>query len=418
MRVLVIGSGGREHTLVWKLAQSPHVGGIYCAPGNAGTGREFKCQNVPIAVDDIPSLVTFADREKIDLTVVGPELPLVMGIVDLWPQGLRIFGPTAERAELERSKVYTKLLMRELGVPTAHFKICECFEEAYAAITHFTPGKCLVKADGICGGKGAFPCQNRRQAAEAAGMMLVQNGLGEAGKRIVVEDYLDGWEASLMVLVSAAGELIPLELAQDYKPALDDNKGTNTGGMGAYSPVERFTDAMVKEALDTIVRPIVAATGFRGVLYVGLMMTKDGMFVLELNVRFGDPETQVQLPRMKTDLFELLYSGAEGKFSTTEVEWFRSPAVTVVMAAEGYPEKPRKGDVITGLELALENQPELMIFHAGTALNEEGNIIVNGGRVLDVTALGMDRQTAREKVYRAARLITWPGEKHRTDIAA
>jgi len=418
MDVLVVGGGGREHALVWKLAQSPHVGRIFCAPGNAGIGREAKCSNVPIAVNEIETLALFAEDEEIDLTVPGPELALTKGIVDVFAlRGLRIFGPTAKQAELERSKVYSKELMRKLGVPTARFEVCDTFSRARRAIVSFPKGRCVVKADGLCGGKGAFPCQNREEAEKAAYAMLMEDELGEAGRRIIVEDYLEGWETSLMVLC-AGDQLIPLATAQDYKRIGDGDTGGNTGGMGSYSPVDRFTEAMINEALETIVRPIVAATGFRGVLYVGLMVTKDGLMVLEFNVRFGDPETQVILPRMKTDLFELLYSGAEGKFSTTEVEWSEDAAVTVVMAAEGYPGKPRKGDVINGLDLALETVPGLIVFHAGTALDEAGNIITNGGRVLGVTGMGATRRLARTKANLGVEQISWLDAQYRRDIAA
>lgn len=416
MRVLVVGSGGREHALAWKLAQSRHVAEVICAPGNAGTAREAKCSNADIAVDDIETLALFAEEELFDLTVVGPELSLTKGIVDIWPKGLRIFGPPAKDARLEGSKVYAKLLMRELDVPTADYRICSDFITARMAISDFPKG-CVVKADGLCGGKGAFPCRTRDEAEAAASIMLLEDGLGEAGRKVIVEDYLEGWETSLMVLC-ADDQLIVLPTAQDYKRIRDNDEGPNTGGMGSYSPVERFTDDLLQQSLDTIVRPIVAATSFKGVLYVGLMVTKDGPKVLEFNVRFGDPETQAQLPRMKSDLFEILYSGAEGRFSTTEVEWSTDAAVTVVMAAEGYPDKPRKGDIISGLDLALETVPGLIVFRAGTALDEAGNIITASGRVLGVTALGPTRQLARAKVYLGTNQITWRGAQYRTDIAA
>lgn len=416
MRILVIGGGGREHALVWKLAQSPQVVKIFCAPGNAGTAKEAKCQNIPLAANDIPSLAWLAHEHRIDLTVPGPELPLTKGIIDQWPKGLRIFGPTADQARLEGSKVYAKELMRKLDVPTARFEVCDTFLAARDAIARFPKGRCVVKADGLCGGKGAIPCHDSEEAENAAYGMLIEENLGAAGKPVVIEDYLEGWETSLMVLC-AGGELIPLATAQDYKRIGDGDTGPNTGGMGSYSPVEHFTSELFKQALDTIVRPIVAATSFQGVLYVGLMVTKDGPMVLEFNVRFGDPETQVQLPRMKTDLVELLYSGAGGRFSTTDIGWSSEAAVTVVMAAEGYPGKPRKGDIITGQFFHLPVAGSIL-FHAGTTQDEQGNLLTNGGRVLDVTATGRSLVIARERAYWAVTQITWPGVQYRTDIAA
>ncbi len=416
MKALVIGGGGREHALVWKLAQSPHVSEVICAPGNGGTSIG-KCHNAPIKADDIDTLIAFAERERPDLTIVGPEKPLCDGIVDRWPQGLRIWGPTAEMARLEDSKVYAKELMLRLGIPTARFFVCDSMDEAREAIGRFPGGRCVVKADGLCGGKGAVPCDNLSEAESAAYGMLVEGKLGPAGKRIVIEDYLDGWEASLMVLC-AGGELIVLPTAQDYKRIFDGNQGPNTGGMGAYSPVEHFTPTLIGLSLDTIVRPLVEATGFQGVLYVGLMINENGIYVLEFNVRFGDPELQVILPRLRTDLVDILYAGAEGKFQTIDIKWASGACVTVVMASKDYPGKPRIGDVIEGLDRASSLCPDAIIFHAGTAMNEEGRIITSGGRVLNVTAHDGTKKLARFRVYRAIEYITWVGVQYRHDIAA
>lgn len=415
MKMLVVGGGGREHALVWKLAQSPHVDQIFCAPGNGGTAQEPKCRNVPIKADDIESLVKFAEEHRPDLTVVGPELPLVKGIVDQWPKGLRIWGPNARCARLEGSKVYAKKLMQANNIPTARFEVCNTLLGARNAIVRFPKGRCVVKADGLCGGKGSIPCQDSDEAEKAAYGMLIEKNLGEAGKQIVIEEYLDGWETSLQVLC-AGGQVIPLATAQDYKRIGDGDTGPNTGGMGSYSPVERFTEALLKESLD-IARRFAVFESFSGVLYLGLMVTEEGPFVLEFNVRFGDPESKVVLPRLKADLFELLYGGAEGKFPTTTIEWAFGVTVTVVMAAEGYPDKPRVGDAIVGLDRVAHLCPDATVFHAGTTLDDEGRVVTNGGRVLNITATDGTKKLARMRAYRAIREISWPGVQYRTDIA-
>lgn len=415
MKALVVGGGGREHVLVWKLAQSPIVTEVICAPGNGGTSYG-KCRNLPIKADDIGSLAAFAVEQRIDLTVVGPEKPLCDGIVDRWPKSLRIWGPTAEMSRLEGSKVHAKELMARLGVPTARFVVCETMSEARTAIATFPGGRCVVKADGLCGGKGAIPCPNQAKAEEAAFGMLVEKNLGPAGERIIIEDYLEGWETSLMVLCSG-DDLIPLPTAQDYKRIYDHDQGPNTGGMGAYSPVEAFSPHLLEKSLESIVRPVVRATSFRGVLYTGLMMTIDGPKVLEFNVRFGDPELQVVLPRLRSDLFSILYDGAAGKLPTNEVEWAFGVCVTVVLASEGYPGKPRTGDVIEGLDRVASLCPDATIFHAGTAMNEEGHLVTSGGRVLNVTAHDGTISLARMRAYRALEYITWPGVQYRKDIA-
>ncbi len=415
MNALVIGGGGREHALVWKLAQSPNVREVICAPGNAGTSRG-KSRNTPIKADDLASLIAFAERERPDLTVVGPELPLTMGIVDRWPKGLRIWGPKAKQAELEGSKASAVTLCQQLGIPIPRSIICRHGSDAYHAISTFPNGRCVVKADGLAGGKGAKMCPSEMIAREEAAKMLA-GSLGDAGRCLVIQEWLEGWETSLMVLC-AGGQVIPLETAQDYKRIHDGDQGPNTGGMGAYSPVEHFTPELLAQTMETIVRPIVAATGFQGVLYVALMVTKDGPKVLEFNVRFGDPELQVVLPRLESDLYQILYEGAAGRFPTTELEWSTNACVCVVMASEGYPGKPRTGDVILGLEDLKKDRPRIIVFHAGTKLDENGRLVTSGGRVLNVVAMAASRPLAHADVYYATSYIVWRGEQHRHDIAA
>ncbi len=419
MRILVIGQGGREHALVWKLKQSPLVEVIFCAPGNSGTALEGV--NVDIPATDIPQLVKFAVKEKIDLTVVGPEAPLVAGIVDEFLKaGLRVFGPTKKAAELEGSKKFAKELMRRAAVPTADFRVFTNAAEALSYLEEREVERVVVKADGLASGKGVVVCSTRAEAVQAVKRMLLMKEFGSAGERIVIEDRLDGQEASILALVDGH-TIIPLEAAQDHKAAHDGDTGPNTGGMGAYSPTPVITSDLVDEIVAKILIPTVHELrkdnrSFRGCLYAGLMLTNQGPKVLEYNVRFGDPETQAVLMRLKSDLAEVMYAAADGKLTQCEpLEWDPRPAVTVVMAAEGYPGDYSKGQVIRGLNEAAE-LPDAKVFHAGTRL-QEGQVVVDGGRVLGVTALGDNLSQAKLRAYQAVKCIRWDGAWCRKDIS-
>lgn len=419
MRILVIGQGGREHALVWKLKQSPKVTAIYCAPGNAGTAEE--AVNVDISATDIPRLIKFATQEKIDLTIVGPEAPLVMGIVDdFLKAGLRVFGPTKKAAELEGSKKFAKELMRQAAIPTADFRVFTNAAEALSYIEEREVQRVVVKADGLASGKGVVVCSTRDEAAQAIKRMLLMKEFGAAGERVIIEDRLEGQEVSILALVDGH-TIIPLEVAQDHKAAHDGDTGPNTGGMGAYCP----TPVVDSDLIDTVVEKILIPTvhelrkenrSFRGCLYAGLMLTNQGPKVLEYNVRFGDPETQAVLMRLKSDLAEVLYAAADGKLTDCEpLEWDTRPSVTVVMAAEGYPGNYRKGDEIRGLTEAAQ-LPDAKVFHAGTT-KSEGRVVTDGGRVLGVTALGDTLSQAKLRAYQAVKCIRWAGAWCRKDIS-
>lgn len=419
MRILVIGQGGREHALVWKLKQSPQVEVVYCAPGNAGTGLD--AINVDIAATDIPQLLKFAQKEKIDLTVVGPEAPLVAGIVDEFIKaGLRVFGPTKKAAELEGSKRFAKELMRKAAVPTADFRIFTNAAEAISYIDEREVERVVVKADGLASGKGVVVCSTREEARQAIKRILLEKEFGTAGERIVIEDRLEGQEASLLAFVDGH-TIIPLEAAQDHKAAHDGDTGPNTGGMGAYSP----TPVITPDLIDTVVEKVLIPTvhemrkdgrNFRGCLYAGLMLTNQGPKVLEFNVRLGDPETQAVLMRLKSDLATVLYAAADGKLADIEpLEWDPRPAVCVVMAAEGYPGNYAKGQAIRGLNEAAAVE-DAKVFHAGTKL-KDGQVVTDGGRVLGVTALGENLAQAKLHAYQAVKCIRWDGAWCRKDIS-
>lgn len=419
MRILVVGQGGREHALVWKLKQSPRVEKIFCAPGNAGTAAD--AVNVDIAATDIPGLLKFAKNERIDLTVVGPEAPLVAGITDdFLKAGLRVFGPTKKAAELEGSKTFSKELMRRAAVPTADFRVFTNAAEALSYLEEREVERVVVKADGLASGKGVVVCSTRAEAEQAIKRMLIHKEFGAAGERIVIEDRLEGQEASLLALVDGH-TIIPLEAAQDHKAAHDGDTGPNTGGMGAYSPTPIITPELVDQVIEKILIPTVHELrkenrSFRGCLYAGLMLTNQGPKVLEYNVRFGDPETQAVLMRLKSDLATVLYAAADGKLSDCEpLEWDARPAVTVVMAAQGYPGDYPRGDVIRGLNEAAD-VPDAKVFHAGTEL-KDGQVVTNGGRVLGVTALGDDLSQAKLRAYQAVKCIRWDGAWCRKDIS-
>jgi len=426
MKLLVIGSGGREHALVWKLAQSPHLTQMWCAPGNAGiaeeqtaaTMRAVECVN--IGAEDLPKLLAFAQEKQPDLTVVGPDNPLALGIVDLFQaNGLRIWGPNQRAAQFEASKAFAQDFMERHGIPTARAKT---FSEAGAAKNFAAElaGQCVVKADGLALGKGVLICRELDEANHAIDDILVNKSFGAAGARIVIQELLEGIEVSLHALCDGkVAKLFPT--SQDHKRALDDDRGLNTGGMGTYSPAPFLSDA----ELDTVGRAILdpwlagcAAEGidYRGILYPGVMLTKTGPKVLEFNSRFGDPETQVYLTRLENDLLELLEASTNGTLAAHELKWKRDAAVCVVMASGGYPGSYPKGKVITGLAAA-NALPNTKVFHAGTARAGDG-IVTNGGRVLGVTAWAADLRRARNAAYAAVEKIHFESAHFRRDIAA
>ena len=416
MKVLVIGGGGREHALVWKIAQSPLVTRVYCAPGNPGIG--LLAENVAIKVDDLPGLLEFATKEGIGLTVVGPELPLSLGIVDLFEEnGLKVFGARKNAAIIEASKAFSKDLMRKYHVPTAAYQV---FTEVEPALTFIdTLGlPVVIKADGLAAGKGVIIAQTREEAVDTVEDMLSGNAFGAAGARVVVEEFLKGEEASFLAFTDGRN-IIPLASAQDHKAAFDGDTGPNTGGMGAYSPAPVVTPDIHEKVMQEVMRRTVdgmAAEGrpYRGVLYAGLMIDGGTVKTLEFNARFGDPECQPLLMRMKSDIVPVLLATANGDISGIRLEWRDEAAVCVVMAAGGYPGAYPKGDEISGLDRAARME-DLFVFHAGTS-EKEGKYLTNGGRVLGVTALGATVKDAIEQAYSGVAAITWNGVHYRTDI--
>ncbi|HMN02620.1 MAG TPA: phosphoribosylamine--glycine ligase [Geobacter anodireducens] len=418
MKVLVIGGGGREHALVWKIAQSPLVGKVYCAPGNPGIG--LIAENVPLAVDDLDGLAAFATEQAIDLTVVGPELPLSLGIVDRFEEkGLLIFGARRNAAIIEASKAFSKDLMNKYQVPTAAYDVFTEVEPAVAFIDRVGV-PIVVKADGLAAGKGVIIAHTREEAVGAVTDMLSGNAFGDAGSRVVIEEFLTGEEASFLAFTDGKN-IIPLASAQDHKAVFDGDTGPNTGGMGAYSPAPVVTPAIHDKVMAEVMRRTVdgmAAEGrpYRGVLYAGLMINGDQVKTLEFNARFGDPECQPLLMRMKSDIVPVLLAVARGDLSGIELEWHDMAAVCVVMAAGGYPADYRKGDEIRGLEDAARME-DLFVFHAGTS-RKDGRIVTSGGRVLGVTALGATVGEAIDRAYRGVQAISWDGVHYRTDIGA
>jgi phosphoribosylamine--glycine ligase len=416
MKVLVVGGGGREHALVWKIARSPLVEKVYCAPGNPGIAALAEC--VPLAVDDLPGLLAFARREAIALTVVGPELPLSLGIVDLFEEyGLKVFGPRRSAAVIEASKAFSKDLMKKYGIPTAFYEVFTEVEPAVAFIER-VGAPIVVKADGLAAGKGVVVAGSREEAVAAVREMLSGNAFGSAGARVVIEEFLKGEEASFLALTDGR-RIIPLASAQDHKAVFDGDTGPNTGGMGAYSPAPVVTAAIHEKAMAEVMRRAVdgmAAEGrpYRGVLYAGLMIDGEEVKTLEFNARFGDPECQPLLMRMKSDLVPLLLAVAEGDLSGHEIEWHEQAAVCVVMASGGYPGDYARGHEIRGLEAAARID-DLFVFHAGTA-RKDGRIVNAGGRVLGVTALGDTVAAAIDRAYRGVRAISWEGAHFRSDI--
>jgi phosphoribosylamine--glycine ligase len=416
VKILVVGSGGREHALVWKLRQSASVDRIFCAPGNAGT--EELGENVGIKAGDLPALARFAKENRIDLTVVGPDDPLAAGLVDHFEnERLRIFGPTKSAARLESSKIFAKELMRAKHIPTARAAIFEKQEAAFAFLreSHFP---IVIKADGLALGKGVIVAKTVEEAQAAVRAMISEGRFGEAGRRLLIEECLTGSECSLHALVDGENFLM-LASARDHKRAFDGDAGPNTGGMGAFSPANNFDPAMAGRFDGEVMRPLLeglreSGVTFRGLLFPGLMITADGPRVLEFNCRFGDPETQSILPRLKSDLLPLLEATIDGKLADAKIEWDPRPAVTVVMASGGYPDKYDVGKSIAGLErAALE---DVQIFHAGTR-REKGEILTSGGRVLAVTALGKSVGDARRRAYKAVAQVHFEGCHYRRDIA-
>ena len=416
MKVLVVGSGGREHALVWKIAQSPLVDKIYCAPGNAGTAG--LAENVEIKADDINGLKTFAQKNKIGLTVVGPEVPLVAGIVDLFEKdGLKIFGPRQAAARIEGSKVFCKQIMAKYDIPTAQAGIFDKSAEAIAYINEMG-APIVVKADGLAAGKGVIVAQTKAEAIDAVKLIMEKKEFGAAGAHVVIEECLIGEEASIIAFTDGIS-IVPLASSQDHKRIFDHDEGPNTGGMGAYSPAPVVTDRLMAEIGVTILKPFVAGLRqegivYQGVLYAGIMVTKKGPLVLEWNARFGDPETQPILMRMKSDIVPIFQAVIDGKLDDRLIEWDERAAVCVVLAAGGYPGKYEKGVPIEGLE-KIDQLEDVMVFHAG-ARGEGRGVVTAGGRVLGVTALGSSIKFAIEKAYRAVNLIHFKGMQYRKDI--
>ena len=416
MKVLVVGGGGREHTLVWKISQSPLVKKIFCAPGNAGIAELAEC--VSIGAEDIDKLLEFAKKEEIGLTVVGPEAPLVKGIVDRFnEQGLKIFGPRADAALLEGSKGFAKKFMGKFGIPTGTFQIFSEVDEAVEFIRDMG-APIVVKADGLAAGKGVTVAFDEDEAIKAVKQCITNSAFGKAGHRVVLEEYLEGEEATVLAFTDGE-KYLTMPSSQDHKAALDGDKGPNTGGMGAYSPAPVVTDEVMRRIEKEIIRPTIdglkeEGCEYRGVLYCGLMITDSGPKVIEYNVRLGDPETQAVLPRLKSDIVPVLLACAEGDLGDAKVEWTEDVAVCVVLASKGYPGKYEKGKTITGLDKA-GDVSGAVVFHAGTAKNG-GKIVTNGGRVLGATALGKDVPSAIERAYECADAIEFAGKYCRTDI--
>jgi phosphoribosylamine--glycine ligase len=417
VNILVIGQGGREHALAWKLRQSPRANDIFCAPGNAGT--DLDARNVPIADNDTAELVRFARKNKIDLAVVGPEAPLCEGVADaLRAADIAVFGPTKEAAELEGSKVFCKQLLQKAKIPTAPFHVFDEFDNATSHILA-NQGPCVVKADGLAAGKGAIVCKNEQEALAAARRILVDQEFGRAGDRIIIEDKLVGPEVSVLAITDGT-TIVPLPPCQDHKAIFDGDEGPNTGGMGAYCPAPVLTEAQLADVEKDVLVPVAhamrqAKRRFQGVLYAGLMLTPGGPKVLEFNVRFGDPECQPLLMRLKTDLVDVLMATAMGKLGEIDIEWDPRPAVCVVMASAGYPGNYKKGIPIRGLDDAAK-LADVKVFHAGTK-REGDRIVTSGGRVLGVTALGENLLAAQKRAYEAVSLIHFDGAQYRRDIA-
>ena len=416
MKVLVVGSGGREHAICWKLLQSPKVDKIYCAPGNAGIGEIAEL--VPVGAMEFDKLAEFAKANDIGLTVVGMDDPLVGGIVNKFEEeGLRVFGPRANAAIIEGSKAFSKELMKKYNIPTAAY---ETFDNYEAALEYVKKGDfpVVLKADGLALGKGVLICNNLEEAEAGLNTIMVDKKFGDSGNKVVIEEFLTGQEMSVLSFCDGK-TIVPMVSAQDHKRALDGDKGLNTGGMGTFSPSRYYTPELAEECMETIYKPTVEALNregrtFKGIIFFGLMLTPKGMRVIEYNARFGDPETQVVLPRLKTDLLEIFEACVEGTLDKINVEWEDNGTACVVLASGGYPESYQKGYEITGLEDA-KKAPNILIFHAGTAL-KDGKFVTNGGRVLGITGIGKDLDEAIKIAYEGVKLVDFKDKHYRKDI--
>lgn len=416
MKVLVVGGGGREHALIWKIAQSKRVEKIYCAPGNAGTAT--LAENIDIKATDISSLLAFAKEKAIDLTVVGMDDPLTLGIVDIFQEaGMRVFGPTQGAAEIEGSKVFSKDLMKKYGIPTASYEV---FTDSKAAIHYVKeqPLPIVIKADGLALGKGVLICETYEEAIAGVEDMMIHKKFGKSGEQIVVEEYIEGPEVSVLAFCDGK-TVVPMVSAQDHKRVFDGDKGPNTGGMGTFSPSPMYTEEVESFCMESIYQPTLDAMAkegrpFTGILFFGLMLTAQGVKVLEYNARFGDPETQVVLPRLKGDLVEIFEACIDGKLEDVRIEWKEEAAVCVVMASGGYPESPKTGYPIQGIE-EIAHQKNVLVFQAGTK-EKDGQVITNGGRVLGVTGLGSTLAEARQIAYQNVEKIKFMDQHYRKDI--
>ena len=416
MKVLVVGSGGREHAIVWKLKQSPKADKIYCAPGNAGIAKDAEC--VPIAAMEIDKLVKFAKDEKIDFTIIGMDDPLVAGIVDAFEaEGLKVFGPRKNAAIIEGSKAFSKDLMKKYGIPTAKYETFDNYDEAKAyVLSQSVP--VVVKADGLALGKGVLICNTHDEAVAALDEIMVDKKFGASGSKVVIEEFLTGPEVSVLSFCDGK-TVVPMVSAQDHKRAFDNDEGLNTGGMGTFSPSRIYTKEINDECMEKIFKPTVAAMAaegrtFVGILYFGLMLTKDGMKVIEYNARFGDPETQVILPRLKTDMLEIMEACVDTTLDKMNIEWYDNAAVCVVEASGGYPVSYEKGFEITGLD-EVAKRDDIVVFHAGTAL-KDGKFVTNGGRVLGITGIGKDLDEARKIAYEGVDIVNFEKKHFRHDI--
>ncbi|MGG3455185.1 phosphoribosylamine--glycine ligase [Paenibacillus rhizolycopersici] len=419
MDILVIGAGGREHAICWSLAKSPKAGTIYCAPGNAGIGE--LAELVPIQVNEFDKLAAFAEEKRIGLVVVGPDDPLADGIVDVFEaKNIPVFGPRKNAAHIEGSKTFMKDLLKKYNIPTAAYEKFDNYEQALAYLQS-RPVPIVIKADGLAAGKGVTVAFTRDEAETALKNIMIDKVFGESGSQVVIEEFLEGQEMSILSFVD--GETVrPMAAAQDHKQVYDGDKGPNTGGMGTYSPLPHIADSIIEEAIETIIKPTAKAMvaegrPFRGVLFAGLMIAPDGKpKTIEFNARFGDPETQVVLPRLKSDLLDIFLAAVNGTLDQAEIEWSDEAAVCVVLASGGYPASYPKGLPIRGLDEA--GAAGALVFHAGTARGKGGELVTNGGRVLGVVGLGKTIAEARYKAYEAAGSIAFEGKHQRTDIAA
>ena len=416
MRVLVVGGGGREHALVWKVAQSPKVSKIYCAPGNAGISEQATL--VPIKANDLSGLLKFALKEKIDLTVVGPEEPLTQGIVDFFTSNsLSIFGPSKKAAEIEGSKVFAKEVMKKYHIPTASFEVFDNRKEAVSYIRkHDTP--IVVKADGLAAGKGVIICKTIEEAIQSVDQIMIEKIFKEAGNRVVIEECLMGEEASFIAFTDGK-KILPMASSQDHKAVFNRDQGPNTGGMGAYSPAPVVTEQVHRRIMEEVLKPLIQGMSeegkpYKGAIYAGVMINDGHPKVLEFNARFGDPETQPVLMRMKGDIIPILEACIKGDLSKWEIEWDSRAAVCVVMASKGYPGDYERGKAMGGLK-EVSQMKDVFVFHAGTTF-QKSQIVTNGGRVLGVTGLGKDIPNAIERTYQAVKKISWDGVHYRTDI--